>query len=88
MPWVVMTQEEVKSVEVGQKIKVNGVETEVVKLYNRPHDYGFDTKDYVPTLNKLTPTMKLAAVWNCDTVAHEDVIGKYGYENIFEKYQE
>lgn len=48
--WQRMTLDEVKSVEVGQRIRVNGVETVVTGLYDREEDdYGFHIKDSVNT---------------------------------------
>lgn len=48
--WQRMTLDEVKSVEVGQRIRVNGVETVVTGLYDREEDdYGFNIEDNVDT---------------------------------------
>ena len=45
MVWKEMTLEEVKAVQVGDKIRIDGVEDEVIYLYDRVKgDYGFKTK--------------------------------------------
>lgn len=43
--WKEMTLEEVKAVQVGDKVRIDGIEDEVSYLYNRVEDdYGFGTK--------------------------------------------
>lgn len=94
MPWVKMTQEEVKSVQVGQKIKVNGVETEVVKTYNRDNgDYGFINKDKVFVQDAATKLGKKLLPFFPDSHFEDEIVGCEGVvtffnENTFEKYQE
>ncbi len=40
--WKEMTLEEVKAVQVGDKIRINGCETTVTDIYDRRYDFGFD----------------------------------------------
>lgn len=41
--WKEMTRDEVKAVQVGDKIRIDGVEHVVKRLYDRPYDFGFYT---------------------------------------------
>lgn len=42
--WKEMTLEEVKAVQVGDKIRIDGVEDEVIFTFNKVEDFGFRTK--------------------------------------------
>ena len=45
--WKEMTLEEVKAVQVGDKIRIGGEETEIVHTYNKEYDFGFDINPMV-----------------------------------------
>ena len=45
--WKEMTLEEVKAVQVGDKIRIGGEETEIVYTYNKEYDFGFDINPMV-----------------------------------------
>ncbi len=88
--WVQMTQDEVKSVQVGQKIKINGIETTVTGIYNREveKDYGFDTAD--GTFCRDGATKMIAALGVPEHLLVNNTIGcqavtDYFDENVFEK---
>ncbi len=83
-----MTQEEVKSVEVGQKIKVNGVETEVTRLFDREAgDVGFLTCCDVEVIDPENPILG-CHTWAPVPVVSEIVVNNHYEQNTFEKYQE
>jgi hypothetical protein len=77
--WKKMTQSEVMSLKVNDKIKVNGVETEVVRLYNRDNDdYGFDTSCSVVTVDFCDSSESI------DTVS-SSAVTEYFTHNTYEK---
>lgn len=49
--WKEMTLEEVKSVQVGDKIRIDGVENEVTYTFNKVSDFGFRTTEVRKYLN-------------------------------------
>jgi hypothetical protein len=79
--WVAMTQEEVKNVVVGQRIKVNGTETKVTGLYNREKgDYGFDVDKKVISESPAWGECFLAGVVSSSGIESE--------HNIFERWSD
>ena len=94
MPWVTMTQDEVKSVQVGQKIKVNGVETSVTAIYDRSKgDYGFANKHKTFVKDAATELGRRLFSFLPDSCFEHEIVGcegvvTYFNQNTFEKYQE
>jgi hypothetical protein len=88
MAWELMTQEEVKSVQVGQKIRINGTETEILNIYDREEgDFGFGINNPVKIFSWASKLfMQIADGYHpfTDVVGNSAVIECFN-ENKFEK---
>lgn len=75
--WKEMTLEEVKAVQVGDKIRIDGVEDEVILTFNKVKDFGFRTKGKRKHYNYDNDTDIVC----CDAVAGME----YKFEHLVEE---
>jgi len=72
-----MTLEEVKAVQIGDKIRIDGVENEVTYTFNKVTDFGFRTTE----VRKYRNTDHDTDIVDCDDVREM----KYKFEHIVEE---
>ena len=68
--WKELSLEDVKNVQIGDKLRISGKECVVIDLYDRPFDYGFDVD---------------VEIDGCPTICHSDVTDmRHEFEKLTE----